>query len=148
MVPAGEHPGGRADLADLGRADMGGERGRFGAVEQGRDRGESDGTDAEGGGAQELLAVHVGHLYHRATLVAQPQCGVAGNSQDRPQCLPVAGGRPADHAAFELADVVGVQLDALLGVIPQIGVDQLREFLPGQALARLGRRLGPLPRPS
>lgn len=81
--------------------------------------------------------VHGCQLYHRATLIAEPQLGVGEDAQERAQGFAVVLAGPADHSAFEFAQVVTVGLDTLLMVVPDVGVGQLGEFLPGETLAGL-----------
>ena len=113
-------------------------------VEFSGDRGEGQrARTEEGGAAEELLAVH-GSLYHATARVEEPDRGVAGHIEDGSQGFAADVTRPADDAAFEFPDVVGVDLDSLPAVGPDVLVDQLSEFLPGQSLGRVARRRGAL----
>jgi hypothetical protein len=72
-------------------------------------RPQGEGAHAEGGGGvEELLTVHVFQLHYRATAVDESQRGVGGDTQDRPEGFSIYFTRPANFAAFELADIITI----------------------------------------
>jgi hypothetical protein len=136
------------DLLDVLRADPCRHRGGLAALQQGDDRGKGHRAGTEQGrAAEELLPVQVhGTLYHAPAGIDEPEGSIAGHIEDAAQRLAVDLAWPMDCAAFEFSDVVRVELNPLVVVLPDMLVDEFGEFLAAESLTGIPRRGGALPR--
>jgi hypothetical protein len=77
------------------------------------------------------------HRHDRSTGAAEPQFRVGIGTESFAECFAILLIGPANHSAFQLPDIAGVDLDPYGMSDPDMSVDKICELLAGQTFTTM-----------